>query len=124
MTETRKNLLRDVMCSVENLQDCLDVLLHEEESCAARLSGKPKKAAQYDASMQAWHGDRIDRYSGEECRAAMVPREILWIDENGEEVRYPIDRIKDVCQAAAERAGGQGDRYTILVNGRETYLFF
>lgn len=53
MTETRKNILRDVMCSVENLQDCLEVLLREEESCAAKLSGKPKKAAQYDASMQA-----------------------------------------------------------------------
>ena len=58
------------------------------------------------------------------ANGVMVPREILWIDENGEEIRYSIDRIKDVCQAAAERAGGQGDRYTILVNGRETYLFF
>ncbi len=54
----------------------------------------------------------------------MIPREILWIDENEEEIRYPIDRVKDVRQAAAEKAGGLGDRYTILVNGRETYLFF
>ena len=54
----------------------------------------------------------------------MVPREIIWIDESGEEIRYRIDKVKDVCQAAAERAGGQGDRYTIVVNGRETYLFF
>lgn len=54
----------------------------------------------------------------------MIPREILWIDENGEEIRYPIDRVKDVCQAAAQKAGGLGDRYTIQVNGRETYLFF
>lgn len=53
MTETRKNILRDVMCSVENLQDCLEVLLREEEACAARLSNKPKKSVQYDASMQA-----------------------------------------------------------------------
>ena len=58
------------------------------------------------------------------ANGVMVPREILWIDENGEEIRYPIDRIKGVCQASAERAGGLGDRYTILVNGRETYLFF
>lgn len=54
----------------------------------------------------------------------MVPREIIWIDDNGEEIRYQIDKVKDVCQAASRRAGGQGDRYTILVNGRETYLFF
>ena len=54
----------------------------------------------------------------------MVPREIIWIDDNEEQIRYPIDRVKDVCQAASRRAGGQGDRYTILVNGQETYLFF
>ena len=54
----------------------------------------------------------------------MLPREILWLDENGEERRYLIDRVKDIRQAAANRAGGLGDRYTIVVNGRETYLFF
>ena len=54
----------------------------------------------------------------------MVPREIIWIDDNEEEVHYRIDKIKDVCQAASRRAGGQGDRYTIMVNGQETYLFF
>lgn len=54
----------------------------------------------------------------------MVPREIIWIDDNEEEIRYQIDKVKDVCQAASRRAGGQGDRYTILVNGQETYLFF
>ena len=54
----------------------------------------------------------------------MLPRQILWRDENGAEVCYPIDRVKDVRQAAAKRAGGQGDRYTIMVNGHETYLFF
>lgn len=54
----------------------------------------------------------------------MRPREILWTDENGEEIHYPIDRVKDVCQAAARRAGGQGDRYTVVINGRETYLYF
>ena len=54
----------------------------------------------------------------------MIPREIVWIDDSGEEVHYPIDRVREVCQAAAQKAGGQGDRYTIVVNGRETYLFF
>ena len=53
----------------------------------------------------------------------MIPREILWIDENEESVRYPIDRVKDVCRAAP-RAGGQGDRYTVMIHGRETYLYF
>lgn len=54
----------------------------------------------------------------------MVPREIIWIDSNGEEIHYHIDKVKDVCQAASRRAGGQGDRYTIVVNGQETYFFF
>lgn len=55
---------------------------------------------------------------------AMVPKEIIWIDDNEEEIHYKIDKVKDVCQAASRRAGGQGDRYTIVVNGQETYLFF
>lgn len=50
----------------------------------------------------------------------MLPRTILWDND----VRYPIDRVLSVCRAAALRAGGQGDRYTIRVAGRETYLFF
>lgn len=50
----------------------------------------------------------------------MVPRAILWEDGR----RFEIDRITDVRQAAAARAGGQGDRYTVLINGRESYLFF
>ena len=54
----------------------------------------------------------------------MIPREIVWIDDSGTTVRYPIERVKGVCRAAAQKAGGQGDRYTIVVNGRETYLFF
>ena len=50
----------------------------------------------------------------------MRPRSILW--EDGTE--YEIDRIKDIKQAAAMKCGGQGDRYTVYVHGRETYLFF
>ena len=50
----------------------------------------------------------------------MFPRTLTW--EDG--VRYEIDTIKDVRPAHAERAGGQGDRYTIMVAGREKYLYF
>ena len=38
--------------------------------------------------------------------------------------RFEIDKVKQVCQAASRRVGGQGDRYTIMVLGKETYLFF
>ncbi len=50
----------------------------------------------------------------------MLPRKITW--EDGRE--YEIDRVTDIRQAAAMRAGGQGDRYTIMVGGKQSYLFF
>lgn len=50
----------------------------------------------------------------------MLPREITW--EDGE--KYTIDRVLDIRQAAAMKAGGQGDRYTIMVRGSQSYLFF
>lgn len=50
----------------------------------------------------------------------MLPREIIW--EDG--VTYEIDKVLQITQAAAMRAGGQGDRYKIRVRGKESYLFF
>ena len=50
----------------------------------------------------------------------MLPREITW--ENGH--KYEIDRVTDVRPAAAMRAGGQGDRYTVMIGGHQSYLFF
>ena len=50
----------------------------------------------------------------------MLPRVLIW--EDGE--RYLIDRVVDIRQAAARKAGGQGDRYTIEVRGQISYLFF
>ena len=50
----------------------------------------------------------------------MLPRGIVWTD--GRE--YPIDRVKDIRSAPAQKAGGQGDRYTVLVAGQERFLFF
>lgn len=50
----------------------------------------------------------------------VVPKSLVW--EDG--CRYDIDRVLDCKPAAAIRAGGQGDRYTIRVNGQESYLFF
>ncbi len=50
----------------------------------------------------------------------MLPKEITW--EDGE--KYKIDRVTDIRQAAAMKAGGQGDRYTIMIGGHQSYLFF
>ena len=50
----------------------------------------------------------------------LVPTRITW--EDGRE--FEIDRVTDIRQAAATKAGGQGDRYTVWINGRQSYLFF
>jgi len=50
----------------------------------------------------------------------ILPRALVW--EDG--VRYKIDRVGDVRQAAAVRGGGQGDRYTIYIGNRQSYLYF
>ena len=50
----------------------------------------------------------------------MLPRYLVWEDGR----RYEIDRIKAIQPAPALKAGGQGDRYTVLIDGHERFLFF
>ncbi len=50
----------------------------------------------------------------------MRPRTITWEDGT----KFQVDRILDVRSAPAQKAGGQGDRFTISIMGRQTYLFF
>lgn len=57
------------------------------------------------------------RFRADGC---MIPTGVIW--EDGCE--YTIDKVTDVRPAAAMKAGGQGDRYTVWINGRQTYLFF
>lgn len=50
----------------------------------------------------------------------MFPRVIKWEDGRN----YKIDRVTDIRQAASLKVGGQGDRYTIMIGGKQSYLFF
>ena len=50
----------------------------------------------------------------------MMPRAIIWEDGT----RYEVDRVLDIRPAPALKAGGQGDRYTLRINGKTTYVFF
>ena len=50
----------------------------------------------------------------------LLPTELTWEDGRV----FAIDRVTEVRQAAAQKAGGQGDRYTIWINGQQSYLFF
>ena len=46
----------------------------------------------------------------------LIPLSLTW--EDGEE--FEIDRVTDIRQAAAMKAGGQGDRYTIWVRAQQS----
>lgn len=50
----------------------------------------------------------------------LIPREITWEDGR----KYEITRVKDKRRAASTRAGGVGERYTCVVDGKEIFLFY
>ena len=50
----------------------------------------------------------------------MRPHSITWEDGR----KYEIDQVTDIRPAPARKAGGQGDRYTIWIKGKLSYLFF
>ena len=50
----------------------------------------------------------------------MLPHVITW--EDGQ--KFEIDRVSEIRSAPAQKAGGVGDRYTVWVNGQQSYLFF
>ena len=50
----------------------------------------------------------------------MYPPSLTW-EVGGKDA---IARVNAVRPAHAERAGGQGDRYTVMIEGQEKYLFF
>lgn len=50
----------------------------------------------------------------------MLPRTIIWEDGT----RFEVDRVLDIRPAPALKAGGQGDRYTLRIQGKTAYIFF
>lgn len=70
----------------------------------------------YSTPLKVYVGVKADFRSD----GIMIPREITWCDGR----RFEIDKVTDIRQAAALRAGGHGDRYTICVRGRRSFLFF
>ena len=50
----------------------------------------------------------------------MQPRLIFWEDGR----RFEIQKVLDERRAASLRAGGNGVRYTCLINGKTVFLFF
>ena len=50
----------------------------------------------------------------------LMPSAITWEDGH----RYPVDRVTDVQRCASRKAGGVGIRYTCIVGGKQSYLFY
>lgn len=55
-----------------------------------------------------------------DCDGRMYPSSLIWEDGT----TYAIDKVIDIKKAAAQKAGGYGDRYTIVVEGKSRYLFY
>lgn len=54
------------------------------------------------------------------AQGQMLPKMLRW--EDGQ--IFKIDQVKDIMTTPAFKAGGLGDRYTVILNGHEKYLFF
>ena len=57
----------------------------------------------------------IARFDLEGC---ITPLEIIWEDGRA----FVIDKV--VASQRALKAGGQGTRYTVMIGGRQAYLFY
>lgn len=49
----------------------------------------------------------------------MRPQVIHWVDGR----RYEISRVKAIVPAASRKSGGQGDRYTVMLEVRSATCF-
>lgn len=47
------------------------------------------------------------------------PLSFIW--EDGRE--YEIDRLKHICRASSLKVGGCGTRYTVMIQGKETFMY-
>ena len=50
----------------------------------------------------------------------LMPTAIIWEDGH----RYEIDKVTQAERRASMKAGGVGIRYTCVVNGKQSYLFY
>ena len=50
----------------------------------------------------------------------LIPTDIVWEDGR----TYKIDRVTRIERCASRKAGGAGIRYTCMVEGKESHLFY
>ena len=61
----------------------------------------------------------VDVYAVMLRGGTVKPRRFLW--EDG--ATYMIDRILHITPAASPTVGGRGNRYTVMIEGQEKYIF-
>ena len=67
------------------------------------------------------HFNQLCKEDGSRVKYKKVqPLSLLWEDGTV----YEIDRVLDVRRAASLKAGGMGIRYTVRINGKQSYLFY
>ncbi len=50
----------------------------------------------------------------------ILPRSLVWTDGT----RYEIDKVLTVKRCCSLKAGGMGERFTVRIEGKQTYLFY
>lgn len=83
----------------------------------AIIYGISKSRIMVLASEAAAYVDVLAEFSKD---GLLIPKEITWEDGR----KYEITRVKDKRRAASTRAGGVGERYTCVVDGKEIFLFY
>ena len=62
----------------------------------------------------------VDVYAVFSKEGVLMPQSIVWEDGR----KYEIDRVIDVRRLASTKAGGVGERYLCIVNGKEVSLYY
>lgn len=82
------------------------------------ISGHRRKFAA--EQLGYWKVPVIIRYMKDDEAVISMPRSFIWKDGH----EYEIQRVKHVQRAASLKAGGVGLRYTCIIDGKESHLFY
>ena len=100
------------LCTSENIRR--KRLYSKEDGCFQSNSNLVRKVIILSNKV---YGDVLAEFSKD---GLLIPKEITWEDGR----KYEITRVKDKRRAASTRAGGVGERYTCVVDGKEIFLFY
>lgn len=61
----------------------------------------------------------VDVLAKFDCTGNVIPMRIKWEDGR----IFLIDNVIDIRRAASIKGGGLGIRYTVVINGKQTYIW-